>query len=306
MSATPTMPPGWFELLLEEQPDEGPGLPDAFRAVYGGDWRLPAGAAPYLFLNFCAGRDGRVSFAEPGHLGGGDVSGFDEHDRWLMGLLRARADVVMMGDGTLRAESDHLWTAEFIFPAEAEAFSALRRAEGRRPLPLQAFVSLSGELPWDAAVFGVPENEVVIATTATGAEAVRDGAPAVPARLEVLELGEDEVDFARLVRTLAERHGAHTILCEGGPRVYGSILRAGLPCDEFLTVSPIVLGDGAGGPPRPSLVEGSRFMPGAAPRSRLLSVRRAGDHLFLRSRYQLLAPEKRGREAQAEPTGQVA
>jgi hypothetical protein len=49
-------------------------------------------------------RDGRVSFSEPRHLGGGDVSGFDERDRRLMGLLRARADAVMVGDGTLKAK----------------------------------------------------------------------------------------------------------------------------------------------------------------------------------------------------------
>ena len=64
------------------------------------------------------------------------------------------------------------------------------------------------------------------------------------------------------------------------------MLRAHLACDEFVTLSPLVLGDDlATEPRRPSLVEGARFQPGAAPRSRLLSVRRAGDHLFLRSRY---------------------
>ena len=51
-----------------------------------------------------------MSFSEPGHLGGGDVSGFDERDQWLMGLLRSRADAVMIGDGTMSAEPEQLWT----------------------------------------------------------------------------------------------------------------------------------------------------------------------------------------------------
>lgn len=286
VTIVPAAPAGWFELLFEQPVDDGPGLPDGLRGVYRGDWRLPThDGSPYVYVNFCTARDGRVSFADAGHLGGAHVSGFDEHDRWLMGLLRARADVVMMGEGTLRAEPGHLWTAEFSAPAEAAAFAALRAAEGRRPVPLQAFVSLGGDLPWDAAVFDQAEHEVVVATTTQGVQRVERAARSTAARVEALALGEREVDLAWLARVLAERYGARTLLCEGGPHLYGSLLRAGVPCDEFLTLSPLVLGDDAGGERRPSLVEGARFPPSAAPRSRLLSVRRAGDHLFLRSRY---------------------
>src|SRR2546422_6136092 len=113
----PVAPRGWFELLLDQDDAEGPGLPDGFRAVYGGDWLLPR-RDQYVYVNFCIARDGRVSFADPGHLGGGDVSGFDAHDQWLMGLLRARCDAVMMGDGTLASEPEHLWTPEFICPTD--------------------------------------------------------------------------------------------------------------------------------------------------------------------------------------------
>ena len=112
----------------------GPGLPASFRAVYGGDWRRPAdGPLPYVCMNFCMSRDRRVSFSEPGHLGGGDVSGFDERHRWLMGLLRARAAAVMVGDGMLKAEPDYVLTPAAICPAEAAAFAALREAEGASP-----------------------------------------------------------------------------------------------------------------------------------------------------------------------------
>ena len=281
----PVAPRGWFELLLDQDDAEGPGLPDGFRAVYGGDWLLPR-RDQYVYVNFCIARDGRVSFADPGHLGGGDVSGFDAHDQWLMGLLRARCDAVMMGDGTLASEPKHLWTPEFICPTEREAFAALRRLEGLRPEPLVVFVSLRGELPWDAAVFGEPAAEVVIATTASGARAVEAARPNVAGRLEVLALGDDEVDLRALSGVLAARFGVERLLCEGGPRLYGSLLRARLECDEFVTLSPLVLGDdGVSGPRRPSLVEGVRFEVDGAPRSRVISVRRAGDHIFLRSRY---------------------
>jgi len=161
----PNAPAGWFELLLDEgQTSGGQGLPESFRAVYGGDWVLPDDR-PYVYVNFVTARDGRVSFDDPGHAGGGDVSGFDAHDQWLMGLLRSRADAVMMGDGTLASEPEHLWTAEYVCPSDAEAFGALRRGEARRAVPLTVFVSLTGDLPWDAAVFADPSADTLIATT---------------------------------------------------------------------------------------------------------------------------------------------
>jgi len=83
---------------------------------------------------------------------------------------------------------------------------------------------------------------------------------------------------------LRHDYGVRTLLCEGGPRVYGSLLGAGLVDDEFLTLSPGVIGSEPG-KRRPGLVEGRAFTPQNAPRSALVSLRRAGDHLFLRSRY---------------------
>ena len=289
---TPKAPPGWFELLLEEEGSAtGDDLPDPFRAVYGGDWVLPEDRR-YVYVNFVTARDGRVSFADPGHAGGGDVSGFDAHDQWLMALLRSRADAVMMGDGTLASEPDHLWTAAHICPSDADAFAALRRDESRRAVPLTVFVSLTGELPWDAAVFADPSASTVIATTNSGARAVERAAPSPAGDLEVLSLGEDEVGIRELADTLETRFGVQRLLCEGGPRLYGALLRSRLGHDEFVTLSPVVIGDdaGAGNPRRPSIVEGVRFGADEAPRSRLLSVRRAGDHLFLRSRYPGVPP----------------
>jgi riboflavin biosynthesis pyrimidine reductase len=153
-----------------------------------------------------------------------------------------------------------------------------RRGEGRAEAPLQVFLSLTGDLPRDAAVFGRPGVQIVVATTAAGVDAARDTGATV------LALGDDAVDVRALLVAL-RGFGVSTLLCEGGPRVYASLLDARVPLDEFLTLSPLVLGDGAHGAARPSLVEGVRFAPGSAPRSRLLSVRRGGDHLYLRSRY---------------------
>ena len=274
-----------FTLLFDDEATRGATLPGDLRAIYGGDWSLPEpDGQPYTYANFALSRDGRVSFNEPGHLGGGDVSGFSTHDRWLMGLLRARADAVVVGDNTLRLEPDHLWTCEYIF--QDKAFTALREAEGRKPQPIQIFLSLTGDFDTGAAVLCQPHLDVLIATTARGYE--KAAALRCAANVTVLNLGEERVDLSRFVRVLHSDFGVDTLLCEGGPRVYGSFVAAGLIDDEFLTLCPTVIGNpvAAGSiKPRPGLVEGMAFRPNAPPKSIPTSLRRAGDHLFLKSRY---------------------
>lgn len=274
-----------FTLLFDETRDDGPGLPPHVRETYGSDWRLPSRAErPYVYVNFVISRDGRVSFSEAGRMAGAEVSAFDAHDRWLMGLLRARADAILMGDNTLNVEPDHVWTAEFLCPQDADTFTSLRQAEGRAPMPLQVFLSLEGDVDVGAAaIFSVGEAHIVVATTARGAERARM-VPPTAARLDVLELGEHAVDPRALLARLHDDYGAATVLCEGGPRAYGSLVAAGCVDDEFLALSPVVIGSRADRP-RPGLIEGVCFTPESSPRSRPLSLRRAGDLLFLRSRY---------------------
>jgi 5-amino-6-(5-phosphoribosylamino)uracil reductase len=281
----PTGPKGQFVLLFDEEANKPPFLPEPFRRIYGGDIRaLEHPDRPYTYINFVTSRDGRVSFSEPGHAGGSDVACFSDADTWLMALLRACADAVMMGEGTLAAEPDHLWTSEFIAPCDAEAFTALRSELGRSRFPLHVFLSLEGNVNPSAAVFADSAFQVLIATTSAGKERAEALLKDASAQIEVLDLGADTVDLHRLVRLLHSTYRVKSLLCEGGPRVYGSMLQAGLVDDEFLTLSPVMLGSDDG-PKRPSLVEGVRFAPGKAPRSTLLSLRRVGDHLFMRSRW---------------------
>jgi len=289
--SAPVGPGQPFELLFDDDTQAGTSLPPAFQSVYGGDWRIPAAAAdrPYTYVNFVTSRDGRVSFNEPGHLSGADVSRFSTHDRWLMGLLRARADAILVGDNTLRLEPKHRWTARYIYPEDALAFDALTAAEGRARAPLQVFLSLDGDLSPDSVVFTDGDLRVIVATTRHGAANARSRLERYP-DVEVLALGEAGVDVPELMALLRQRDGVQALLCEGGPRVYGSVLAAGSIDEEFLTLSPVVIGNppADGRPPRPGLIEGVAFAPDNPPILRPVSLRRAGDLLFMRSRRSLL------------------
>lgn len=271
-----------FTALFDDQRG-APSLHEPARAIYGGDWvPLDRDDRPYIFSNFVMSRDGRISFNEPGQSGGGEVSGFSEHDRWVMALLRARADAVLVGDNTLRTSPEHRWTSEYIYPEDVAFFDAVRAADGRVGHPIQIFVSLEGDLEPTSEVLQRPDLDVIVATTTRGADRARTISAA--GSLRVLALGDDAVDLRELVRILRHNYGVRTLLIEGGPRVYGGFLAAGVVDDEFLTLSPVVVGGGLV-TPRPGLVEGQAFSPQTHPESIPLALRRAGDHLFLHSRF---------------------
>lgn len=270
-----------FELLFEEDDQPGTGLPSPLREIYRGDWKFQArDDRPYSFSNFVISHDGKVSFNIPGHEGGGDVSGFNLHDQWIMALARSVADAVVVGANTLRTEHEHQWTAEFIFPSDGDAFAQFRAESKRTATPLQVIVSQSGEIKPDARIFTDPRFTVIIATTSSGAQNL---AKHNLENAEILDFG-DQVDIPLLYKKLRQDYGCETVLCEGGPRLYASVVSAGLLDEEFLTLSPVIVGSTAE-EPRPSLLEGMAFQPGNNLRPQLQSVRKAGNHLFLRTRW---------------------
>lgn len=282
----PIGPGSPFQLLFDDASpaDNALSLPLSFQKIYGGDWQIPvANGRPYTFTNFAQSRDGRISFAEPGIATGGDVTGFNVHDRWLMGLLRARADAILMGDVTVTMEPEILFCAESISPDDAPAFSALRRSEGRTELPLVVILSLEGRINWHEPCFQDERSHILLATTTAGSANVGDCDCA--ATVEVLSLGEDVVDLQRLVALLYDTYGVRNLLCEGGSRVFANMLDSGLIDEEFVTLCPTFIGR-TPTRHRPSYTEGVAWTPADAPYSKPVSLRRADDMLYMRTQVQ--------------------
>jgi riboflavin biosynthesis pyrimidine reductase len=268
---------------------EGPALPlpPALAALYG---RLSFPAPPdrpFVYANFVSTLDGVVSLSIPGKAGGGPISGFNKHDRLVMGLLRAIASAVIVGAGTVRDVGRHLWTAAFAYPSLAEAFGELRAALGLVGHPLNVFVTDSGSINLERMHLESEQVPVLITTTAHGAE--RLAAQALPHGVEVAVLAESWPLSARAVlAAVAQRRPARFILTEGGPRLMADFLAEGVLDDLFLTLAPQVasrdpLLDKPGD--RPGLVTGRHFAPDSPRWSRLISAKQANSHLFLRYRF---------------------
>jgi riboflavin biosynthesis pyrimidine reductase len=255
--------------LLSADAELGVVLPPGLRRLYGGDLALPERC---LYANFVQTIDGVVaipSIPDSNRL----VSGGSDADRFVMGLLRAAADVVLIGSGTLRASAHGRWRPETVFSAAAEAFAELRHELGLEAAPRVAILTAAGSISPDRTVL---EDGPIVLTTMAGAERL---AGTLPAGVEIVTLpGEAEVDVTSAVELLRER-GHRRILSEAGPHVFGSLVDAGLVDELFLTVSPLLAG-------RPSsgsfgLVEGAALLPDHPRPARLRSARAHGSHLFL-------------------------
>jgi 5-amino-6-(5-phosphoribosylamino)uracil reductase len=277
----PTGPGTPYQLLFSEVAGQ-PSLPETFRHIYPGDWQIPLiSGRPYIYTNFAQSRDGRISFNAPGHVGGGPVTNCNPHDRWLMALLRMRADAVLVGDRVVNLEYEHLWTAETICPTDAQAFAAQRRAEGYAAMPLLVILTYDGEIDEQAHCLACEELRIVVATTTKGAANFRQRRHA--AQIDVLDLGEQAADLRRLARILHDDYGVRNLLCEGGAIVLAQMLDAGLVDEEFVTLCPTFIGR-TQDRFRPSYTEGIAWLPDNAPYSQPLSLHRAGDFLFMRTR----------------------
>ena len=226
-----------------------------------------------VYSNFVSSLDGVVTLGEATSAGS-LISGKHPADRFLMALLRACADAVLLGAGTLRATPGHLWTPAHVSPQHAEGFAGLRRALGRNPEPRLVVITARGAI--DASHVAI-QHGALIFTTRRGAEACR---PLLPDTCEVVVMGDgEEVDLAAAIHELRNRNLA-VLLTEGGPHLMGELIEHGLLDEVFLTVSPVVAG--RAGERRLGMVEGVELLPKRGVWSRLLSARRHGDYLFLR------------------------
>ena len=278
--------PDAFEVLFDPigQADgamRGGGMPNVLQRRYGRPLLVPLHTdRPTVIANFVSTLDGIVALGQGRLSGGGLISGFHEPDRFVMGLLRALADVIVVGAGTLRGSSGHGWTAERVHPESASAFAAWRAEMGLAQHPTTVVVTGSGDIPVEHRALNDPSIPVVIATTPHGAERLERAGLAQHVSVEPTRAAGPLTADALI--GLGQSRGARLILTEGGPHVLGEFVRGGLLDELFLTLSPQLVGRDAGG--RLGLVEGLALSPSSTRWQELVSVRRSAEHLFLRYR----------------------
>jgi 2,5-diamino-6-(ribosylamino)-4(3H)-pyrimidinone 5'-phosphate reductase len=175
---------------------------------------LQSADRPYLAINMVATVDGRAT------LNGSAVGIGSPADKHLMRELRAEADVVLHGAGTVRAD-----------PLSARVpheMIAQRVARGLSPQPLGAIITRSGNLPRQHPYYESPTVIYVTSERDVGVDAPSVSVCHVPS-------------VGAAVRDLARR-GARRVLCEGGPTLNAALFEAGLVDEVFLTIAPKLVG----------------------------------------------------------------
>lgn len=255
-------------------------LPPALETIYGRLRFPPHPKGPWRIGNFVSTLDGVTALNVAGHPAGGDISGFNEHDRFVMGLLRVVADTVIVGAGTLRSVPDHLWTAEYIYPDLADLYKEARRRLGKPEPPWNVIVTASGELDLGLPVFQSGLVPVLIVTTTQGANQIREHK--LPPHVQIAAVQHaGRLSANAILDEVLRVHPMEVILIEGGPQLMGNFFAEKCLDELFLTFSPQVAGRDHS-VERPGFVTGQMFAPEEPLWGTLAGVKRGGSHLFLR------------------------
>jgi riboflavin biosynthesis pyrimidine reductase len=262
-------------------------LPEGLRDRYDGDLSFPPAPQerPYCIANFVSTLDGVVSFNLPGQSEGAQISKSNEEDRFIMGLLRASADAVLVGSGTLQAVGPQgTWLPESVYQPAKDLYRKYRTEVLRKPeYPLVVIVTGTGGLDLASAVFHTPRTRVLILTTEQGKQRLsQSGSEAlVSVEVKALPTAEKGISPSAILTLLRQEAGVELLLNEAGPTLFGEFLAGGFMDELFLTMAPQIAGRVAAHP-RPGLVANIEFSPATAPWWKLLSTKSAADYLFLR------------------------
>lgn len=238
--------------------------------LYGGGLGF---ASPTVYTNFVASLDGSVALPRVPRSNA-LISGAGDADRFVMGLLRAFADVVVVGSGTLHGSPTGTWSAARAHPPSASLFAELRLLRGQADRPELAILSGSGAIDVGHPALA---GRAMVLTSTIGAARLQGR---VPQATELMPLTSGATIDPHVILRALEKRGHRLILFEAGPHTFGAFATAGLIDELFITVSPLLTGGSA--TTRLSLVEAVEPTRDGIVRGQLRSLRRFEDHLFIR------------------------
>lgn len=219
---------------------------------------------PFVYVNMAMTADGKITSAAREY-----PSFTSPADHRMMDRLRAQADAVLVGAGTLRADDPPLHVRD---PEMVAYRTSLGKPEGLLIVVVTAGADLDPE-----AKFFRDHRGVAGRIVATVEDAPADRVLRMAAKAEVWRVGRGAVDLAELVRRLGDR-GVERLLAEGGGELNWGLVREDLVDELHVTVAPALLG----GRDAPTLLEGTGLAMDARRRLRLLDVSRVGEEIFCR------------------------
>ncbi len=188
-------------------------------------------------------------------------------DSRMMDRLRAEADAILVGAGTLRADDPALHVREL-------AMQEYRRSLGKTRGLIKVLVTASLDLAGLDRALADPDGGGIIVATTEEAPTAREAELA--SRAEVWRVGRGRVDLRLLLRRLKER-GVERLLVEGGGETNWALVEHDLIDEIHVTLAPALLG----GRNAPTWLEGEGWTMDQVRRLTLVDLRREGDEVYL-------------------------
>ncbi len=183
---------------------------------------------PWVRSNFISSLDGgATSDGKSGDLAG-------PGDRALFQLMRELSDVVLVGAGTVRIEN--YGGVQLSAAARQD-----RAARGQAEVPPIAIVTQSGQLARDMKVFTKTEVAPLILTCTAASGKAADFVGDIATVLDCSADDPTAVDMGVALQALAGK-GLLRVLTEGGPRLHGTLVEAGLLDELCLSLAPTLVG----------------------------------------------------------------
>lgn len=157
----------------------------------------------------------------------------DEEANRYLHETRAKVDGIMVGAETIRTDNPYL---------------TVRYVKGKNPTRI--IPTASANIPLDANVLKSDAPTIIITTQKAPSEKVE----ALSEKVEVVKIGEDNVDFIKMMDFLYSR-GIHTLMVEGGSTLNWNLLNLGLVDEIRIIHMPFIVG----GTDTPTLVGGEGF-----------------------------------------------
>lgn len=180
---------------------------------------------PYTLVNFVSSVDGRAAYQSK------SAPMSNPGDRAMFHGLREMADAVFAGTGTMGTERYGRMIRD---PARRRR----RASRGLAPDPLACLITRSGNVPTDIPLFADEDSRVVVFAPHELEY------PGVAAKVDTVVLDPGELTLTTMLRRLRTDYDVRSLLCEGGPTVFGALLHEELVDELFLTVSPCLVGGG--------------------------------------------------------------
>jgi riboflavin-specific deaminase-like protein len=180
---------------------------------------------PYAIVNFVASADGHAAYR------GRSRWLSDDADREIFHGLREHVDAILVGTGTLRTERYGRMIRD---PERRQR----RAASGLAPDPIACVFSRSGDIPTSIPLFDDPSSRIVVFTPSAL------DTSGLGAQVEVVRLGPDELTLTTMMRRLRSAYDVRSLLCEGGPTLFGALLQEDLVDELFISLAPKLTGGG--------------------------------------------------------------